>query len=281
LLKILLTGSSGQLAGEFISFFQKNGVDFFAPKECDFNIADKNAVSEIFSYYKPTHLINCAAYNAVDDAQSFPQKAFAINRDAVETLALECAKHFAVLVHFGTDYVFDGVKTDFYLESDAPNPLNVYGQSKLEGEEKAGLAKKSLILRLSWVIGGGKQNFLYKLSQWAASGSPLKISADEVSVPTFAFDITRACFKAVKDGVCGLYHLTNSGYASRYELAKKYCSLKKYKNTIIPVPLSDFTSKAKRPVFSPMSNALICKTLQISVPHWEESLEKYCKYHGN
>lgn len=276
-MKVLLTGSSGQLAKEFIKRFSADGIDFHAPAENIFDIIDKDKVRRVFSEYKPDLLINCAAYNLVDEAQENPSKAFAVNRDAVETLALECRSTGAFMLHFGTDYIFDGRKNDLYAESDAPNPLNVYGRSKFEGELKAKLAGRSLILRLSWVIGEGAQNFLFKLKGWAAKSRVLKISADEVSVPTFTFDIVDVCMKALDSGLEGVYHLTNSGYASRYELARAYCSMKGMDNIIIPVPMASFKSKAERPLFTAMSNGLISSKLKTEIPHWQKSLEKYCK----
>ncbi len=280
-MKVLITGSSGQLGLEFIKCFKKNGTDFLAPSETDFDITDPLKVKKIFDEYKPTHLINCAAYNLVDDAEDIPEKAFKINRDAVENLAKECNENDVFFLHFGTDYVFDGTKNDLYIEADAPNPLNRYAKSKYEGELKAKEAKKSLILRLSWVIGEGKQNFLYKLSGWAQKSKVLKISADEVSVPTFTFDVVDVCIKALSKNLTGVYHLTNSGYASRYELSKLFIETKNFNNIIVPVPMENFKSKAKRPLFTPMSNGLISSKLQIKIPHWEESLKRFCKEYDN
>ena len=276
-MKVLLTGSSGQLAKEFIKRFSAEGIGHHAPAENIFDITDKDKVRCVFAEYKPDLLINCAAYNLVDDAEDNLFKAFAINRDAVEMLALECKAAGVFMIHFGTDYVFDGRKNDLYAETDAPNPLNTYGKSKFEGEQKAKLAGRSLVLRLSWVIGDGSQNFLYKLNGWAQKSRVLKISADEVSVPTFTFDIVDACMKAIDCGLEGTYHLTNSGYASRYELAKTYCAVKGLDNVIIPVPMSSFKSKAERPLFTAMSNKLISSKLKIEIPHWQNSLERYCK----
>ncbi|MCL1972009.1 MAG: dTDP-4-dehydrorhamnose reductase [Endomicrobia bacterium] len=280
-MKILLTGSSGQLARELQKLFKSKNIDFSAPDEKILDITDSKKVKTAVSAYNPTHIINCAAYNLVDDAEENLEKAFLINRDGVEILAEESNRINAFFTHFSTDYVFDGAKNDFYTEADKPNPLNKYAQSKYEGEEKAKLAKKNLILRLSWVIGEGNQNFLYKLNQWSKNNRTLKISSDEVSVPTFTFDIADVFLKALENDLRGTYHLTNSGYASRYELAKLYFKLKKLNNIIIPVPMDSFQSKAVRPHFTAMSNALISSKLKIEIPSWEESLEKYIKEYGN
>lgn len=276
-MKILITGSSGQLAKEFVKLFTVKKTDFLAPSEKELDITNRSDISAITKKYKPTHIINCAAFNLLDDAEENPDKAFLVNRDAVELLALESNEIGAEFIHFSTDYVFDGEKKDFYVENDKTNPINKYALSKYEGEEKAKLADKNLILRLSWVIGEGKQNFLFKLSQWAQNSKTLKISADEVSVPSFTFDIANTTLKAVKTGLNGIYHLTNSGYASRYELAKKYIELKNMDNVLLPVPSESFGLKTKRPLFTPMSNKLISSSLGIKIPSWEESLERFCK----
>jgi len=279
--KILLTGSSGQLAAEFKKFLNLKGIEFEAPEEHVLDITNKEKVHAAVSSYNPTHIINCAAFNLVDDAENDSDKAFLINRDAVEILASESNKINASFMHFSTDYVFDGKKNDFYTEADKPNPLNKYAQSKFEGEEKARLAKKHLILRLSWVIGEGNQNFLYRLKQWSKNNRVLKISSDEVSVPTFTFDIVPACMKAINAELRGTYHLTNSGYASRYELARHYLKIRKLNNILLPVPMASFNSAAQRPVFTAMSNALISSKLDIEIPSWEESLERYCEEYDN
>jgi dTDP-4-dehydrorhamnose reductase len=275
-LKILLTGSSGQLAKEFIKFFSSKHIDFQAPEEHVLDITNKEKLNAVLSSYQPTHIINCAAYNLVEEAEANPAKAFLINRDAVELLANESNKINASLIHFGSDYVFDGTKNDLYTESDMPNPLNNYASSKLQGEEKAKLSKKHLILRLSWVIGEGNQNFLYKLKHWSKNNRVLKISADEVSVPTFTFDIVPAVMKALNADFHGTCHLTNSGYASRYELARLYIKFKNLKNIAVPVPMGSFESKVKRPLFTAMSNALFSSKLQMEMPSWAHSLKRYC-----
>lgn len=276
-LKILITGSSGQLALEFQEYLERSDIDFLALPRSEFDITDHKNIRNIINDYKPTHILNCAAYNLVDDAQDNSRQAFAVNSDAVEILAQESNRIGSFFVHFSTDYVFDGLKEDLYIESDKTNPINEYGKSKLSGELKALEADKSLVFRLSWVIGKGKQNFLYKLSQWIKGSKTLRVSADAVSVPSFTFDIVEATMKALKENLKGLYHLSNSGYASRYELAKCFLEFKNKDNILIPVQSDFFRSKAKRPLFTPMSNKKIKTELNIEIPYWKDSLEKHCK----
>lgn len=273
-MKYIITGSSGQLAKAFIKKFTKTNIDFIAPSEQDLDITNKEKISNIFSQYSPDVVINCAAYNNVEYAQQDNTKAFLINKTAVKNLVEEVKKHNAKFVHFGSDYVFDGIKNDFYIETDTTNPLNEYGKSKLEGEKEALNYKNSLVCRLSWVIGEGQQNFLFKLSGWLKNNKTIKVSSDEISVPCFSFDIADTVLKALDKGLLGLYHLTNSGKASRYELAKEFVKLNNFDNKILPVPMVSFNSKVQRPLFTAMSNKKISKELNISIPEWKESLKK-------
>lgn len=274
----LITGSNGQLAKEFQKFFRSHKVKFAAPSESQLDIADFKKTQDVISRLKPTTILNCAAYNLVDDAEGKSSQAFRVNSSAVENLALVCRLQKIFLVHYSTDYVFDGKKGDFYNESDRPNPVNKYGLSKLQGE----LAIRKnlnqfLIFRLSWVFGQGKQNFLCKVLQWAKKGAILKINSDEVSVPTYTKDVVHATMRALEKNLRGIYHLTNSGYASRYEWAKYFIGKAGLKNTVIPVPSDHFPTKARRPIASLMSNAKISKKLGIVIPPWEDAVDRFVK----
>ena len=274
--KYLILGCSGQLGAHFCDTFDRRGIAYLAHNRGQTNIADTDQLVRTIREYRPATVINCAAYNAVDQAEDEPQEAFRINSEAVGKLAEVCRDEGIVLVHYSSDYVFDGRKEGFYIESDEPNPLSQYGRSKWEGE-KAVIASGAeyLLFRLSWVIGAGKQNFLYKLSQWAARKDVLKISGDETSVPTFTDDIVNVTLQSLEKGLRGLYHLTSGGYASRYELARYFIRRAGLKNLVIAAPVSVFNTKATRPLFSAMSNAKISEDLNITIPHWEEGVKRY------
>jgi dTDP-4-dehydrorhamnose reductase len=276
--KILILGSAGQLAQAFVGALEGRGLDFIAPEEQVSSITDFDLISRLLDEVKPDVVINCAAYNAVDQAEEDPDLAYLVNGGAVENLAQQCEKHGIFLVHYGSDYVFDGQKQDLYTEEDSLHPLNVYGKSKLAGEKAVReTMSRYLVFRLSWVIGKGQQNFLYKLSGWAEKNRILKISADEVSVPTFTSNVVDVTLQSLEKGLTGLYHLTNSGYASRYELAKYYIEKKKLQNIVVPVPMSHFKTVAKRPLFSAMSNQKIQKELGIKIPTWQEGVDRFCE----
>ncbi len=279
---ILILGSSGQLAREFVRQLTARQRPFEAPPEQECDVTNPENLQAVVDRFSPGVILNCAAYNAVDAAEDNRETAFRINHTAVEHLAHICRTRGCLLVHFSTDYVFDGTKGGLYTEEDAPNPLGVYGASKLAGE-RAALEEtdRSLVFRLSWVFGEGPQNFIHKLRQWAETSSVLKISADEVSVPTSTADVARVTLEAVERGLTGLYHLTNSGYASRYELARHVVNVLNLPNIVIPVPMSTFPTKAQRPRFSAMSNRKICATLGVEIRNWREAVHDFLTGSGS
>ncbi|MBU2510558.1 dTDP-4-dehydrorhamnose reductase [bacterium] len=276
--KILIIGSEGQLGQEFVNYLDEKQVQYFAPKEKDCNITDVEQLTDLFTKYQPKFVINCAAYNAVEAAEENHEIAYLINSRAVETIAGLCNQYGCKLVHYSSDYVFDGTKQDLYNEDDPTSPLNIYGKSKLEGEEIALCSNPEfLVFRLSWVIGRGQQNFLHKLGEWAKTKRVLTISADEVSIPTFTDDIVKLTLESLEKDLKGLYHMTSSQYASRYELARFYIDYFNLDNIVIPVPMSNFKTKALRPVFSPMSNLKLESALNIKIPDWKDS---FCRFFG-
>ena len=275
--KFLITGAKGQLAREFVKELTNRGLEFTALTKEELDISDNNKVFKVIKEVKPNIVINCAAYNLVDKAESFPAEAIAVNTLGVANLAFACADVKAILVHYSTDYVFDGTKVGFYTEDDQTNPLNEYGKSKLFGEffiQK--VLENYLIFRVSWVYGEGTQNFLYKLEEWTKKQGVLKVAVDEFSVPTSTKTIVEVTLKAIDAGLSGLYHLTNSGYASRYEWTKEYFKLKGINKLIYPAFQADFNLPAKRPKWSVMSNEKISKALGITIRDWKEDLKSFC-----
>ncbi len=278
-MKFVITGADGQLGLAFGQEFTRKGVPFLGTDLATCDIASREQVERMLDAHRPSVLINCAAYNLVDEAENNRTVAFKINTDAVKILAHACQARGIKFVHYSTDYVFDGKKGGLYTEEDATGPLNVYGLSKYEGEAALrAIIADHLVLRTSWVYGEGKQNFLYKFSQWAQKSGEIKVSVDEVSVPTYVEDIVWVTLKALEKGMTGLYHLTSSGYASRYEWAKAFVKAAGLSTQVMPVPMSFFSLKALRPSFSAMSNEKISKELGIKIPSWQEGVEKYVRF---
>ena len=278
-MKYLIIGKNGQLGKEFIKTLDRRKKDFAALGHLECDISNLNQVLEISKSIKPDIVINCAAYNQVDKAEEDYTTAIKVNSLGVRNLAYASKKINAFLIHYSTDYVFDGKKENgLYTEDDFPNPLNEYGKSKLLGEifikEEI---EKYLIFRVSWVYGEGKQNFIYKLMQWAKNNEYLKIAYDEISVPTSTRTIVEITLKSLDQELTGLYHLTNSGYASRYEWAKKVFEIKDINKFIKPVSSDIFDLPAKRPKFSAMSNERLKKILGIEINSWDKEIEKIIK----
>lgn len=274
IMKFLITGANGQLAREFSRTLANYEVKALTKNQLD--ISDIRTVLDVVSSYKPDIILNCSAYNLVDKAEDAIEDALMVNMNGVKNLASASKRYNALLVHYSTDYVFDGTKDDFYTEDDTPNPINNYGASKLAGE-RALLEETDnfLLFRTSWVFGEGKQNFIYKLAEWAKTNRVLRIVYDQISVQTCTEDIVRVTMLAIREGLKGTYHLTNSGYASRYEVARFVVERLGMDNLILPVSSDFFPVAAKRPFFSALSNAKISKELGINIPEWKDGVDRF------
>jgi dTDP-4-dehydrorhamnose reductase len=274
--RLLVTGASGQLAGSFVAYGAQGKSEVSAPPEAELDITSRAAIERAFETYRPTVLVNCAAYNNVDGAEADPQAADLVNRDAVATLSDLCAKHAVKFVHYGSDYVFDGTSGP-YTEEDTPKPLNRYGASKLAGEQAALKNPDALVFRTSWVYGPGEQNFLFKLRQWSEGHAQLKVVADQISTPTYTVDIVTATLEAIRAGLSGLYHLVNHGYASRIDVARAYFEAIGRTIDLEPVPTSHFPSPATRPLFSALLPTKLEQALGHELPTWQDAITRYAK----
>jgi dTDP-4-dehydrorhamnose reductase len=277
-MNILITGAEGQLAKQFQETLKIFGHTSTAFDKESMDISDSDAVTEIISKNAPDVVINCAAYNYVDKAEDDFDIACKVNASGVKNLASACKKNNALIVHFSSDYIFDGTKGDFYTEEDKPNPINKYGESKLLGEKFLQEETDNFILfRASWVFGKGKNNFLYKLSEWADKNRILRIVCDQISVPTYTEDIVSITTFAIEKKLRGIYHLTNSGYASRYEVARYFLEKMGMDRLVLPVTSDYFPSSVKRPYFSSMSNQKISKKMNVNIPDWRIGIDRYIR----
>ena len=273
-MKFLLLGAGGQLGNAFQELFLQNSLNFQAFTYADIDISHFLTLESILSREKPDVLVNCAAYNQVDFAEVFPPKAYAVNAYGVRNLAILCERMRIKLVHFSSDYVFDGSLGRKYREQDVPVPLNVYGRSKLLGENfLQEISSNFLLFRTSWIYGIGKQNFIYKLQAWAKSSDSVSVSCDEISVPTSARLIADITMKALEKNLEGLYHLTCSGSASRFDFAKEVFKCLDIKKKLIPISKTAFNLRARRGDFLVLDNSLLKKSFEL--PHWREELERF------
>lgn len=281
-MKVLLLGKSGQLGWELQRTLQPLG-EVVALSYPEMDITNEGQLRDLMRQHRPNLVVNATAYTAVDKAESEVELAYAVNAVGPHILAEESLQLNALLVHFSTDYVFDGLKNSPYVETDTPNPLNVYGKSKLAGEQAIqSVGGAYLILRTAWVYSTqGESSFVGKVLQWARKNETLKIVSDQISNPTWARMLaeitTLAITKAGPKLDSGLYHLAGSGYTSRLEWAQHIIKNdpKQHEQIIRAIEAaqtSDFPSPADRPLFSALDCALFEKTFGLHLPEWQETL---------
>jgi dTDP-4-dehydrorhamnose reductase len=269
--RILITGTTGQIGGELLRLFPKA----LAPTRADIDLTDEASIRACIRHHSPRWIINPAAYTAVDKAESEPDLAHAVNADAPRILGEEAQKIGATVLHFSTDYVFDGTKSAPYLEDDPTNPLGVYGASKLAGEQAlAASGAAHIILRTSWVYGATGKNFLLTILKLAAERPELKIVADQHGAPTWSRDLaTLAAKLIVAESIpSGVYHATSSGETTWHGFATEFLRLANIRTNLIPIPTSAYLTPARRPANSRLNCDKLYRTVGVQLPNWQTSL---------
>ena len=283
-MKILLFGALGQLGTELQATMSSLGE--IAPYDIhNLNLEHTKEVKETIRALRPDVIVNASAYTAVDQAESEQDVALRVNGEIPELLADETALLHAMLIHYSTDYVFDGSKGTPYIETDEPHPLGVYGRSKLAGEEAIRAGKANyLILRTSWVYSRNRSSFVTKVLEWSLKQEVIHVVDDQVSNPTWArrlADVT-ARLLSKEPGFLrersGLYHVAGNGYASRMDWARKIIELDPNRHEqkvreILPARTSDFPTPAQRPLFSALDCSQFQSTFEIPLPRWEDDLQ--------
>jgi dTDP-4-dehydrorhamnose reductase len=275
-LKILLTGRTGQVGSALERALAPLG-ELRAFDRTGFDLSDLEAIESRIRIEKPDVIVNAAAYTAVDRAEQELQAAFDVNSRAVSALARAAKAAGALLVHFSTDYVFDGEKPAPYVESDAPNPINVYGRSKLEGERAiAASGCRHLVFRTSWVYAPAGRNFLHAILAAAKTQPELRVVDDQHGAPTSNLDIAAAVARALSmPGLAdkgGLYHLTAGGETSWHGFAKAILDARGIATPLLAIPSGAYPTAARRPKNSRLSNAKLAATFGIALPDWREGL---------
>lgn len=276
---ILLIGSNGQLGQEFKKLFNNNNIKYLAVDHNELDISNENKIKSFFELNnKFDIIINCAAYNEVDKGEEESAMAIKINTYGALELAKYAKEINAIYVTYSTDFVFDGKKREPYTEEDIPNPLSEYGKSKANGEKLVlENYEKSYVIRTSWLFGIGGNNFNKQVINWSKTKDILKIADDLVSVPTYAKDLAYFSWKLIQTGRFGLYHITNSGVASKYEQAKYILEKIKWKGKIERAKADDFKSPAERPKYSKLSSKKVENLLGEKIPNWENGLDRFLK----
>ena len=275
-MKILLTGSNGQLGHDFKKIFNKKNIEYIATDYKELDITSDKDLNKFFQENEGiTHVINCAAYNDVDKAET-DKKVWLLNAEAPKKLAEFSKKIGAIFVTYTTDFVFDGEKDSPYVEDDKTNGVSEYGKSKAQGEKDVLEAyDKSFVIRTSWVFGIANNNFNKQVINWSKSRNELNIVDDQVSVPTYSMDLAEFSWKLIQTEKFGLYHITNDGIASKYDQAKYVLEKIGWKGTLGRAKTVDFNLPAKRPAYSKLDSSKVEKLLGEKIPTWQSGIDRF------
>jgi dTDP-4-dehydrorhamnose reductase len=274
--RLLITGANGMLGSHLVENLKREGfgesVFPFSKEELD--ITDGDSLKKVLYEIKPDVVVNCAAFTDVDACEDEYKKAFKVNGLGPRLLARFSNELNFKLVHISTDYIFDGKKKEPYKEDDIPNPVNLYGRSKLEGEKGVQNSKNYLIIRTAWLFGKGKNNFVSFIFEKLKTSGEIRVIKGQTGSPTYADDLSRAIIELIKRGVNGIINVVNDGFCSRYELARKVMSLMKTDAVIYEIPQEEMRRPARRPLFTPLSLDKL-KSLGINMRRWELAVESY------
>jgi len=284
-LKILIIGANGQLGTDLVTLLRHHQVIALAHKEIE--VCDYQGTRKILEGYKPQVVINTSAYHRVDLCEDHIEETFKVNTYAVRNLAETCRDLGSVLVHLSTDYVFGGEKKRAYREEDLPNPLNVYGVSKLAGEYFVRqICQMYFIIRTSGLYGvagasGKGGNFVELMIRLAKEGKSIKVVKDQILTPTYTKELAKKIAQLIETGEYGLYHVTNNGQCSWYEFARVIFELVGLHPDLSATTSEEFGARAKRPHYSVLENANLRKLGLDDLSNWREALEQYLKEKGH
>lgn len=283
-MKIVILGSNGQL-GQRLENDLNSKFNLFSFNKKNLDITNLNKVSRVIRSINPKIIINASAYTAVDKAEDEKKLAFRTNDIAVRNIAKISKDLDCVLIHYSTDYVFDGKKKTPYIESDTPNPINVYGNSKLKGEKAISeLNEKHYILRLSWIVGENGSNFVNKILELSLKKNVLKVVKDQFGAPTSTSLVSKVTENLIqtiykkKPWPYGIYHLAPKGKTTWHEMAKVFLKFAKKEglsvkidpNTVVAVSSGEFPTKAVRPQNSIFNTEKLRKKINFDLPHWKD-----------
>ena len=269
-MRVLLTGRNGQVGWELERALPALG-EVVATDRTSLDLNDVGAIRALIREIKPEIIVNAAAYTAVDKAETERDAATQTNAVAPGVMGEEAKRLGALLVHYSTDYVFDGNQRTPYVETDAPHPLSHYARTKLEGERAiAASGCRHLILRTSWVYGPRASNFYQIIRRKAEANEPMRMVDDQTSVPTTSAFVAQHTVDLIRKSASGLLHLVPSGQATRYEFAREVVRVAKSRSRVEPAKSTEFPAAAHRPVYSVMDNRKAAGVLGQPLPHWRD-----------
>ncbi|NWJ44910.1 MAG: dTDP-4-dehydrorhamnose reductase [Chloroflexi bacterium] len=282
-MRVVVTGINGQLGSAVLKAAEQRGFETWGMSHEQGDITNRTGVMNYIMHHAPDLVIHPAAYTYVDQCESDPDTAYRVNALGTQNLALACAKSGATLLYVSTNCVFDGEKPYpyEYYEYDATNPTSVYGRSKLAGEwYTSNIAHKFYVVRTAWVFGSkpvpGKVNFVQRMLQIADERGSATVVEDERSNPTYAPDLAEALLDLAETEAYGIYHLTNTGVASRYEFAQEIFRLSQRNVTITPTSLKDF-KRPTPPLYNSALKNFAAASLGVKMRTWQEALEQYIR----
>jgi dTDP-4-dehydrorhamnose reductase len=281
-MKILVTGSNGQLGSELKVLSENFDAEFIFTDREELDITNADAVNEFITSTKPDFVINGAAYTAVDKAESDTDTAYLINAEAVANIAIAAKNNQSKLIQISTDFVFDGSKNTPYKEDDGTNPLNVYGKSKLQGEHLCLQNNPdAIIIRTSWLYSSFGNNFVKTMLRLSAERNELKVIYDQTGTPTYARDLALAILHIISHEnlktTSGVFHFSNLGVCSWFDFATEIVSLSKNNCKVFPIETFEYPTPATRPHYSVLNKRKITETFGLEIPYWRDSLKNCFK----
>lgn len=275
-MKILVTGANGQLGQELVRFPAPPELEIVGLGREELDVTDPGQCRNAMLTYKPDVVIHCAAYTKVDQAESEPEEAYRVNGEGTRNAVVAAEQIGAKFVYISTDYVFDGRAITPYREDDRPNPLSVYGRTKLAGEEfVSSLSSRHFIVRTSWVFGKYGSNFVKTMLKLAEERDSVKVVNDQIGSPTYTLDLAGFLFDLVKTGHYGVYHASNTGACSWYEFAKAIFAEKGLDVRVEPCSTAEFPRPAMRPAYSVLDHGAIRANGFEPLRPWREALRHY------
>jgi len=279
-MRILITGCNGQLGSDMMLLCKGAGHDVRGIDFPEIDITNKQMTIEKIKPVRPDIIINCSAYTNVDDCEYNQSTAFSINASGTENIGYAAVQNNASVIHFSTDYVFDGKKKTPYIESDTPNPLSVYGKSKLEGEKRLQtVTNRFFIFRIAWLYGKHGNNFVKNIisaaKKRAANNEPLKVVNDQHGTPTWTKDVCRQVLQILETDLYGIYHCTCEGECTWYEFT---CSIMKHFKmpvTVIPCTTEEFPRPAPRPEYAVLENKNLKSINMNRMETWERAFDSF------
>ena len=274
-MNILVTGYSGQLGFDIVNELNKRNIKCLGIDINDLDLTDENAVKDFFDDNKWSHIIHCAAYTAVDKAESCEDLCRRVNVDGTRYLVEQCKKYNMPMMYFSTDYVYGGEGSEPYKVGDQIKPLGVYAKTKYEGELEVSKLDKYFIIRTSWVFGNNGNNFINTMMKLSEDHKELRIVYDQVGSPTYTIDLAKLSCDMILTDKYGVYHASNEGYVSWADYAREIFKLANLDVNVINVTTEEYNAKAMRPKNSRLDKSKLTEMGFDRLPDWKDALKRY------